>query len=278
MNKKCIPFFLLAILFSSFVSAASEPARSITRLAGDVYRFQNNAHYSVFMVTSEGVIATDPISPDAAQWLNNEIQVRFNQPVKYVLYSHDHWDHVSGAAAFPEATIVAHANAVPFIQASDDPIELPNITFTNELVVKLGGKEVHLYYLGESHSNNLVYMVFPDASVLFGVDAISVNRLPFQDMAGTDIDGLIGAISALEEMDVQIVAPGHGEIGTLADLAAHREYLELLKERVANLMREGRSLEQIKNAVTMDEYSHWGSFADWQQPNVEGMFQYLSTQ
>lgn len=278
MNKKCLPVLLLLIFFSNFANAASEPARSITHLAGDVYRFQNNAHFSVFMVTPEGVIATDPISPDAAEWLNNEIQARFNQPVKYVLYSHDHWDHVSGAAAFPDATIVAHANAVPFIEASDDPIELPDITFTNELVVKLGGKEVHLYYLGESHSNNLVYMVFPDAGVLFGVDAISVNRLPFQDMAGTDIDGLIGSISALEEMDVQIVAPGHGDTGTLADLAAHREYLEILKERVANLMREGRSLEQIKAAVTMDEYSHWGSFAAWQQPNVEGMYNYLGAQ
>lgn len=266
----------LAIIASCSLFAASEPARSITHLAGDVYRFQNNAHYSVFMVTPDGVIATDPISPDAAAWLNIEIQVRFNQPVKYVIYSHDHWDHVSGAAAFPEATIIAHANAVPWIQASDDPIELPDITFTNKLELTLGGKQVHLYYLGVSHSDNLIYMVFPEERVLFGVDAISVNRLPFQDMAGTDIDGVIGTISALEQMDVDIVSPGHGEVGTLADLAAHRQYLEELKEQVATLMRQGRSLEQIKAAVTMPDYSHWGSYEVWQQPNVEGMYQYLS--
>lgn len=266
------------LICCGFSASGAEPQRSITHLAGDVYRFQNNAHYSVFMVTDEGVIATDPISPDAAQWLNREIQDRFNQPVKYVLYSHDHWDHASGGAAFSDATIVAHANAVPHIQASDEPIALPDITFTNELTVTLGGKSVQLYYLGLSHSDNLVYMLFPDAGVLFGVDAISVNRLPFQNMAGTDIDGVIGSISALEQMDVDIVSPGHGEVGTLADLAAHREYLEQLKEQVANLMREGNSLEEIQAQVTMEEYSHWGSYDGWQQPNVEGMYNYLSNQ
>jgi len=137
---------------------------------------------------------------------------------------------------------------------------------------------VKLYYLGLSHSDNLVYMLFPDAGVLFGVDAISVNRLPFQNMAGTDIDGVIGSISALEQMEVDIVAPGHGEVGTLSDLTAHREYLEQLKEQVANLMREGNSLEEIQAQVTMEEYSHWGSYDGWQQPNVEGMYNYLSHQ
>jgi glyoxylase-like metal-dependent hydrolase (beta-lactamase superfamily II) len=267
------------LLFGWIYSAtAAETERSITHLAGDVYRFQSDAHYSVFMVTPEGVIATDPISPEAAQWLNREIQSRFGQPVKYVLYSHDHWDHVSGGAAFIEATIVAHANAVPHIETSDYPIELPDITFTNEFTLTLGGKSVQLYYLGHSHSDNLIYMVFPDAGVLFGVDAISVNRLPFQDMVGTDIDGVIGSISALEQMDVAIVAPGHGEVGSLADLAAHREYLEKLKEQVGTRMREGKSLEQIKAEVTMSEYSHWGSYGGWQQPNVEGMYNYLIAQ
>ncbi|MEK9649094.1 MAG: hypothetical protein VW337_08285 [Gammaproteobacteria bacterium] len=97
-------------------------------------------------------------------------------------------------------------------------------------------------------------------------------------MVGADLDGVIGSISALEQMDVAIVAPGHGEVGSLADLAAHREYLEKLKEQVGTRMREGKSLEQIKAEVTMSEYSHWGSYGVWQQPNVEGMYNYLIAQ
>lgn len=267
--------FLMALLFLSVTVTAQEPVRSITHLAGDVYRFQNNAHFSVFMVTPDGVIATDPIAPDAAAWLNAEIQQRFNLPVKYVIYSHDHWDHVSGAAAFPEATIVSHANAVPYIEASDQPIELPDITFTSELVLKLGGKEVHLYYLGVSHSDNLIYMVFPEEKILFGVDAISVNRLPFQDFAGTDVDGLIGALYALQQMDVDIVAPGHGDIGTLADVAAHRIYIESLKDQVTAQISMGRSDAEILATIRMPEYSSWNSYDAWQQLNVQGMIAYV---
>jgi glyoxylase-like metal-dependent hydrolase (beta-lactamase superfamily II) len=256
-------------------AATPPPVRTITQLAGDVYRFQNDAHYSVFMVTTAGVIATDPISLEAATWLNSEIQRRFHQPVKYVIYSHDHWDHASGAAGFPEATIIAHANAVPYIAASDQPIKLPDVTFTNEMVLKLGGKQVHLYYLGVSHSDNLIYLLFPAEKVLFGVDSIAVNRLPFQNFAGTDIDGLIASMSSLEQMDVAIVAPGHGEIGTLADVAAHRRYIEQLKDQVTELLRAGRSDEEIKAAIKMPDYAAWGSYAQWQPMNVEGMLAYL---
>lgn len=267
----------LLLIVAATAQAQQEPTRAITHLAGDVYRFQNNAHYSVFMVTPDGVVVADPISPEAAAWLNAEIQRRFNLPVKYVLYSHDHWDHVSGAAAFSDATIIAHSNAVPWIAASDQPIELPDITFNNEFTLRIGGKEVRLYYLGVSHSDNLVYMLFPEEKILFGVDSIAVNRLPFGDFAGTDIDGLIGSMAALEQMEVDIVAPGHGEIGTLDDIAAHRLYIENLKDQVTAQLRAGRSEAQIKAAITMPEYSHWGSYEAWQQLNVEGMIRYVKS-
>lgn len=265
---------ILALLVGSTVRA-QEVVRNITHIAGDVYRFQNNAHYSVFMVTSEGVIATDPISVEAATWLNEEIRQRFNQSVKYVIYSHDHWDHASGAAAFPEATIIAHANAIPYIEASDQPIELPDITFTSEFDLRLGGKHVHLYYLGVSHSDNLVYMVFPEEKILFGVDAIAVNRLPFQDFEGTDIDGLIGAMYALQQMDIDIVAPGHGDLGTIEDIVAHRTYIESLKDQVTALIRMGRTDAEIMQTIKMPQYSSWGSYNDWQQMNVRGMITYV---
>jgi glyoxylase-like metal-dependent hydrolase (beta-lactamase superfamily II) len=262
------------LLLVPALAFAQEPAtveRSITKLAGDVYRFQSGGHYGVFMVTNEGIVVADPLSRDTATWLNGELKQRFNQPVKYVLYSHDHWDHVTGADVFGDATIVAHANAVAPITASDRGIVPPDLTFTSELELKLGGKRVHLYYLGESHSDNLVYIVFPDERVLFVVDAMAVNRLPFQDFAGTDIDGLIGALTALEQMDVDIVAPGHGAVGTLTDLRAHREYIEKLKDQVTGLLRAGNSDNAIKRAVDLSEYRNWESYEAWHDANIEGM-------
>ena len=87
--------------------AQDEPKRAITKIAGDLYRFQNNFHYSVFLVTPDGVIATDPINAGAAKWLKNKIKEQFNLPIKYLILSHDHADHSSGGEpvrAMPRST------------------------------------------------------------------------------------------------------------------------------------------------------------------------------
>ncbi|HAY46954.1 MAG TPA: hypothetical protein DCY55_11825 [Gammaproteobacteria bacterium] len=87
------------------------PHREITHVAGDLYRVQNGSHFTVFMVTPAGIIVADPINTEAATWLKGELKQRFDVPVRYVLYSHHHWDHASGARAFADtATLVGHAN------------------------------------------------------------------------------------------------------------------------------------------------------------------------
>src|SRR5262245_21472506 len=78
---------VLLILLASWATAQA-PVREITQIAGEVYRFRNNNHYAVFAVTPQGIIATDPINAEAAQWLKAELQQRFAKPVKYLIYSH----------------------------------------------------------------------------------------------------------------------------------------------------------------------------------------------
>ena len=67
----------------------------------------------MFLVTPDGVIVTDPINADAATWLKAEIAKRFNQPIRYVIYSHDHRDHIAGDEVFANdgAIVVAHERA-----------------------------------------------------------------------------------------------------------------------------------------------------------------------
>jgi glyoxylase-like metal-dependent hydrolase (beta-lactamase superfamily II) len=108
MNNKTIARFsswLLAVAFSlasASLLAQGAPERSITELRDGLYRAQNNQHYTVFLVTSEGIILSDPISTEFSTWLKAELARRFNTPVRYVLYSHHHWDHASGGAVFAD--------------------------------------------------------------------------------------------------------------------------------------------------------------------------------
>ncbi|HET9359145.1 MAG TPA: MBL fold metallo-hydrolase, partial [Vicinamibacterales bacterium] len=93
-------------------AGAQQPAtRGIVNVTGQLYRAQNNNHYTVFLVTPEGVIMSDPINRDFARWLKGEIATRFKQPVRYVLYTHRDWDHASGGVVFADtAEFVGHRN------------------------------------------------------------------------------------------------------------------------------------------------------------------------
>ena len=108
MNNKTLirfPSWLLAgacSLASAALLAQGTPERSITELRDGLYRAQNNQHFTVFLVTSDGIILSDPISTEFSTWLKSELSRRFNVPVRYVLYSHHHWDHASGGAVFAD--------------------------------------------------------------------------------------------------------------------------------------------------------------------------------
>ena len=86
------------------------PVREIIKVTERLYRFRETRHYGVFLVTGNGIVVVDPISTGVATWLKQELSKRFTQPVRYVVYSHAHSDHASGAAVFSDtATLVGHA-------------------------------------------------------------------------------------------------------------------------------------------------------------------------
>jgi glyoxylase-like metal-dependent hydrolase (beta-lactamase superfamily II) len=278
MAMRCLATCLLLLgLPCTGVQAQDEPQRAITPIAGDLYRFQNNFHYSVFLVTADGIIATDPIDAGAAQWLKAELGRRFpGRPIRYLIYSHSHADHIAGGQVFADtATVVAHERAKERILAEQVPTAVPALTFSDRMTIEAGGKRVELYYLGRNHSDNTIVMRFPDEAVLFAVDIVAVRRLPYRDFPDGHLDEWIETLKAVERMDFDILAPGHGSLGTRADVAEHRRYLELLRERVKREMGAGKSVDEIKRSVRMPEYESWGSYRDWVELNVEGMYRYL---
>lgn len=224
------------------------------------------------------MIATDPIDAEAAAWLRDEIEQRFDQPIKYVVYSHDHADHISGGEVFEEAgaTVVAHENAKRAIIGEDRPTAVPDITFGDRMTIELGGQTVELIYPGRSHSDNLIVMRFPEQRAVFTVDFISVKRLPYQDLADSYFPDWIEAIKQVEAMDFDILVPGHGPLGTKADATDHREYLQDLHDAVLEAARAGQSLEQMKANITLDKYRDWSQYEEWRPMNIEGMYNQIS--
>jgi glyoxylase-like metal-dependent hydrolase (beta-lactamase superfamily II) len=127
---------LSAVLLTAAASAALVPAaaaqqapapmRSIVNLTGQLYRAQNNNHYTVFLVTPEGIIMSDPINRDFSRWLKAELATRFKVPVRYVLYTHHDWDHASGGVVWADtAEFVGQVNMLSELEVPGGRIALP---------------------------------------------------------------------------------------------------------------------------------------------------------
>lgn len=100
--------------------------QEIGKLTGDTYYARMDDYLSVFMVTPEGIVLVEPIGTEFATWLKGELAQRFKVPVKYVIYSHHHWDHASGAAVYADtARILAHENAVKHLAMPSAGTPLP---------------------------------------------------------------------------------------------------------------------------------------------------------
>lgn len=258
-------------------SFGQEVTRKITKITGDLYRFQNNGHYAVFLVTNEGVITTDPINEAAAKWLKAEIKTRFNQPVKYVIYSHYHNDHITGGKVFDNAIFVGHELTKKNIIANKIETPIPDKVFTKKKTITLGGKKVKLLYPGKSHSEDCIAIYFPEEKTVFGVDFISVDRLPYRTLNGAFIPDWIKAIKKVEKLDFDIFSPGHGNVGTKADVKEHRAYFEALYSKVKHGISNGESLEEMKKTILLEAYKDMSQYDAWREMNIEGVYKALSS-
>ncbi len=269
----------LGVMMASSFAVGQDSKREITNIAGDLYRFQNNFHFSVFLVTDDGVIATDPINADAAEWLKAELQKRFNQPVRYVIYSHHHGDHASGGEVFADtATFIGHENMPRALEADGiTTVWRPDIVYSERMDVTLGDKTVELHYLGKSHSDNITVMRFPEESTVFTVDFITAKRLPFRTLRSSYLPDWIDAIKQVEAMEFDVIAPGHGALGTWQDVADNRQYLQDLTAAVQEQIDGGKTVEEAQAAIKLDKFADWGQYEAWLPENVAGAYRILSS-
>jgi len=152
------------------------PKTQTLQLAENLYSFRWGAYRSLFMVTPDGVIATDPISPEAAQAYRAAIAQVTPLPVRYVVYSHAHWDHARGGQIFKDegAQFVAQESCIDSMRASPNPdVVEPDITFADTYRVRLGGESLDLFYFGPSHGTCLIVMIPRPHPMIYTVDLVT---------------------------------------------------------------------------------------------------------
>jgi glyoxylase-like metal-dependent hydrolase (beta-lactamase superfamily II) len=283
---------------SAFAQQAEAPVREIVQVEGDLYRFQDNQHFGVFLVTDEGIVVADPLNRGAAEWLAGELDARFDVPVQYVVYTHHHGDHASGAAVWPEATVVAHADAkaaltppaagTPEYEAFQEEFgegspyggtRAPDETFAGaQHSINLGGETVTLVHVGGNHASDMSLILFPEQDTLFAADIISGRRLAFMNMPGFDPVDQQAMVDAALAQDFEHFVPGHGDMGGRVDVEAYGQYFRDLLAGVQAGIDAGQSLEEIQQTLLLEDYADWGAYDIWRTGNIEGAHRYLTSE
>jgi len=201
-----------------------------TEVADGIYRFRHMFHNNLFVVTSEGVVAFDPLSQEAAGHYGSEIQrVAPGKELLALIYSHDHADHVSGGptlfAALGDAPIIAHENAYAKLAAAQDAARpVPDITLTDKAVLRFGGRTIELHYVGKTHSDNMLVAYIPDSRLAFAVDFVSHDAVGYQTLPDWHYPELYEAIERLLEIPFETIVFGHGPAGDRSSVERQLQY------------------------------------------------------
>jgi len=277
----CVALLTALTAFSTPTQAQFIPGIALTEtedLGNGLYAFRYGAYRNIFLVTDEGVIVTDPLGSKEAEVLRQEIAKITDKPVKYVAYSHSHWDHASGGKIFKDegARFVAQEICAENISETPHPDVIPpDITFSDNYKIELGGHSLELYYFGPSHDDCMVVMVARPANILIVIDIGSAPTGWFMEynptMSDTHLYNMVPYLRAveavLEQEGIKTIVSGHlsisfdddGKIIALAStgpavaIGEKREFWEMLYGFVRREMEAGASVDDVPGKVIANQ-------------------------
>jgi glyoxylase-like metal-dependent hydrolase (beta-lactamase superfamily II) len=261
----------------------AETPRGLQQIKGNLYRHTSGGglavHSGLVLVTQKGALVIDPASTCTAAWLRDEIKQRFNISVAYVVYTHAHADHISGAQIFQKdgAIVVANQRAIEPIVGERIPTALPDRVFDKHLTITLGDERIQLERVAPSHSDSMIMILFPAYKALQCTDVCESGSMPYNDFLDFYYDGWIETLDWVLEQDVDIIDVGHYTPTTKAHIAAERAYMVDLHQQVLDLVRAGQSWDELyRNVRFSDDVKKWTAFDTMHTLNILGMYRWVS--
>jgi len=265
--------------------AQNAPQTSTKKVEGteNLYVFRYGGQQSMFVVTSQGVIATDPISYlRPAQPYIDAIKAVTDKPIKYVIYSHHHYDHIAGGKPFKDlgATFIAHRRAKERLlelkkqNALLSDVVLPDQVVDGKKTIKLGDTTLELIYVGRNHSENSLVMRLPKEKLVFVVDFAPIESVQFRNIPDNASPlEYIASLKKLAALDWDRMIPGHpyagGRYGTKKDVNDDIAYMEDLSAEVKKAADAGKCFDTAMKEVKLPKYEKWANYDSSLPANVE---------
>ncbi len=255
---------------------------------------------AAFVVTSEGVVVIDGLgSPALAEELIAAIRKVTSQPIRYVIVTHYHADHVYGLQAFKGvgAEVVAHRSGQAYLNSETAQLRLvasrvelyPWIDertrlvaadrwLDNDAAITLGGETFRIQHVGPAHTPEDLVVHAERAGVLFAGDLVFRGRIPFVGQA--DSRQWIASLGRLLDMKPRVIVPGHGPISRepLPDLQLTRDYLVHLRKTMAEAAANLEPFEEAYAQADWSRFAHLPLFKAANRMNAYNTYLLLEQQ
>ena len=263
---------------------------------------EGNTTNAGFVVTDEGVLVFDTLGTPSLGWaMLEEIRRVTDKPVRFVVTSHYHADHIYGLQAFrdhTDAVIVAQREALeytapgniddekaiprleqrrqalaPWVNASTR-IVLPRLVFREAAEIRLGGKIFRMNYAGPAHSmSDMMMEVLPDR-VLFAGDIVQNHRIPFMSSAVVNTGNWLKGLADVAAMKPRFIIPGHGDTSTDPQQAIvfTGDYIRYLRQVMGAAVASWTEFDAAYAAADWRRYEHVPAFAAINRGNAYRVF------
>ncbi len=250
----------------------------LVMVAENIYSFGNTmGSFSLVMVTDEGVIIGDPVNQGHSEAMLEAIRSVTDQPIKYLIYSHNHWDHTGGGLVIKDegAIILSHIDARDWLLENPNP----NVAVADEVwegdfkEITLGEKTLELHQFGPSHGEGMTVFYLPEEKIVFVVDIVTPKRLAFTIMPDFSPKGWEATLIEIEKLDFDTAMFGHKRaFGPASEVTEIREYLQDLRAEIFSMMQEGVNPMMIPSTIELPKYQGWQFYNEWLEFNAWRVF------
>jgi glyoxylase-like metal-dependent hydrolase (beta-lactamase superfamily II) len=196
-----------------------------------------------------------------------------DKPIRYLVYSHNHYDHISGGAVFKAegATILSHETAANWLKAHPSPdVAMPDETWSgSRSELKLGGSQINLLYFGANHGEGMTVFHFPREKAIYTVDLVVPKRVGFAYMPDFSPKEWERTLAEMNKLDFERVMFAHGTaVGPRTSVTEQLQFLQDLRAAIFDEFKKGTRFMQIPNTVKLPQYQTWDGYEEWLPMNT----------
>jgi cyclase len=268
----CCAIVLTAFIQLSYAQNFDSVEIKTTKITEKIFMLEGAGGNIGVLVGKDGIVLIDDQFAPLSEKIKTALKAISDQPVKFIINTHYHFDHTDGNENFggEGAIIVAQENtrmrmttdqfiaAFNMTQKAAPYDALPKITFTESVTLHLNGETVEVLHVKNAHTDGDAIIHFKESNVFHGGDIFVRYGLPFIDQPhGGSIDDMINGVDQLLTLtdENSKIIPGHGGLAEKKDLPAYKKMLETVRDRISAAIKQGKTLKEIIDAEPTKEFS-----------------------